>query len=227
MKNLGAIIWGLVIISVGLALGGNALGIINVNIFFDGWWTLFIIVPCFAGLFSDKEKTGNIIGLTIGILLLLACRGLFDFGLIWKLLFPIIIVAIGLSIIIKSVCDKDVNESIKKLNSNISSEEGYSATFAGQDVNFNGEVFKGTNLNAVFGGVKLDLRNAIIEEDVVINATSVFGGIEIFVPNNVKVKVKSNSIFGGVSNKRTAEDLNATHTIYVNATGMFGGVDVK
>ena len=36
--------------------------------------------------------------------------------------------------------------------------------------------FNGANLTAVFGGVKCDLRNAIIEEDALINACSVFGG---------------------------------------------------
>ncbi len=29
---------------------------------FDGWWTLFIIVPCAIGLITDRDKTGSIIG---------------------------------------------------------------------------------------------------------------------------------------------------------------------
>ena len=76
MKSFGNVLWGIVLIVVGLIIGGNALGITNINIFFDGWWTLFIIVPCFIGLFKEREKTGNIIGLLIGAnlsLLLYAC----------------------------------------------------------------------------------------------------------------------------------------------------------
>lgn len=38
---------GIVLIILGPIVGGNTLGITNINIFFDGWWTLFIIVPCF------------------------------------------------------------------------------------------------------------------------------------------------------------------------------------
>ena len=44
-------------------IGLNAFHITNIDLFFDGWWTLFIIVPCFFGLFKDQDKTGNIIGL--------------------------------------------------------------------------------------------------------------------------------------------------------------------
>ncbi len=70
------------LIALGIILGLNALGITNINIFFEGWWTLFIIVPCFIGLFTEKEKTGNIIGLLIGIVLFLGCRDLLDFDII-------------------------------------------------------------------------------------------------------------------------------------------------
>ena len=64
---------------------------------------------------------------------------------------------------------------------------------------FDKEEFKGKNLDAIFGGIDLDLRGAKITSDVVINASAVFGGIDIIVPENVKVKIKSNAIFGGVS----------------------------
>lgn len=67
MKKVEHILWGLVFIAAGLIIGGNSLGIIDVNLFFNGWWTLFIIVPCFISLLTEKEKTGNIIGLVIGI----------------------------------------------------------------------------------------------------------------------------------------------------------------
>ena len=96
MKKLGNVLWGIVLIAIGLIVGANALGITNINIFFDGWWTLIIIIPCFIGLFTEKEKTGNIIGILIGVALLLACRDIINFNVIWKLLFPTILVAIGI-----------------------------------------------------------------------------------------------------------------------------------
>lgn len=227
MKRISDIMWGLILIIIGVILGGNALDIFNINLFFDGWWTLFIIVPTFIGLVTEKDKTGNIIGLIIGLLLLLSCRGLFDFKLIWKLIFPLIFVIIGLSLIFKNNINKEVNEKIKKLNENLSSNDGYTATFSGQNLNFDGEEFKGSNLNAIFGGIKLDLRKAIINEDIVINASSIFGGIDIYIPDNCKVKIKSNSIFGGVSNNKKCNVDDNSYTIYINASCMFGGVEIK
>ena len=146
---------------------------------------------------------------------------------IWKLAFPTILIIIGLSIIFKDNLGGKVSSEIKKLNEKRNGENSYCATFSGQNVNFDGEKFTGADLTAIFGGVKCDLRKAIIESDVVINASSTFGGIDIYVPSNVKIKTKSTSIFGGVENKaNTTEDENS-HTIYINGTALFGGVEVK
>ena len=214
MKKFGNVLWGIVLIVVGLIIGGNALGITNINIFFDGWWTLFIIVPCF-------------IGLLIGIALFLGCQDIINFDLIWKLALPTILVVIGLLIIFKDTLGGKVNEEIKKLNDKRNGANTYCATFSGQKVKFDKELFTGADLTAVFGGVGCDLRNAIIESDVVINASSIFGGIDILAPSNVKVKTKSTSIFGGVENKSNTNGEENTHTIYVNGTAIFGGVEIK
>ena len=55
-----------------------------------------------------------------------------------------------------------------------------------------------------------------------------FGGIDIYVPENLKVKIKSTSIFGGVDDKKVKEvNDEKAHTLYINATCVIGGVDVK
>ena len=227
MKDRRNIIWGIILLVIGLALAGNIFNLFRIHIFFDGWWTLFIIIPSIIGITNEGPKTGNVISLVVGILLFLACRGLFDFTIIWKLLLPVIIVGIGISMIFKDVFNKEVSEKITSLNKNMDSDNDYASTFSGQDINFDGENFKGANLNAVFGSLNLDIRDAIIEDDVVINATSIFGGIDIFAPKGCKVKIKSNSIFGGVSNNKKNMADNDAHVIYINATCMFGGVEIK
>mgnify|MGYP002528725220 CR=1 FL=1 len=227
MKNFGNVLWGIVLIVLGLIFGGNALGIININIFFEGWWTLFIIVPCFIGLFKDSEKTASLIGLLVGVALLLACQDIISFDIIWKLALPTILVVLGLSMIFKDALGGKINDEIKKLNQKRNGENSYCATFAGQNINFNEEKFTGADLTAVFGGVKCDLRNAIIESDVVINVSATFGGIEIYVPSNVKIKIKSIPIFGGVDNKASTKTDENSRTIYINSTAIFGGVEIK
>ena len=105
--KISNLLWGIFFISIGIILGLNALEITNINIFFNGWWTLFIIIPCFIDLFKDEDITGDIIGLVIGISLLLGCNDLINFELIWKLLVPTILVVTGLSFIFKDNINPD------------------------------------------------------------------------------------------------------------------------
>ena len=103
MKKTRNIIWGVVLLLVGVVIALNALNVTDVSLWFDGWWTLFIIIPCLIGLFTEKDKIGNIIGLCIGGVLLLCAQDILDFSLIWKLIVPAIIIAIALTLIFKGV----------------------------------------------------------------------------------------------------------------------------
>ena len=225
MIKISNILWGLVFIVVGVIFGLNALNITDINIFFDGWWTLFIIVPCFIGLFKDEDKSSNLIGLVIGICLLLGCINIIEFTLIWKLMVPAILVMIGLSFIFKDTLNSKIKKEIKKLNKTETKE--YCSCFSGQTVDYNKEEFEGCSISAIFGGVKCDLKEAIINSDVVINANSIFGGITIYVPEDVNVKIGSTCIFGGVTDSRKNKTKDAKYTIYINVTSMFGGVEIK
>lgn len=228
MKNRENIVWGILLIVLGVIFGLNAMGITDINIFFRGWWTLFIIIPSACGIIRNPRKIGSYIWLVIGVVLLLNVRGIIELKNISKLIFPAILVFIGLGIIFREQVGTKVNEKIKDLSSKTSKEglEEYYATFSGQDLNFKGETFKGASLNAIFGGIELTLKEAEITQDTLINATSVFGGIDIIVPENVNVKVKPTSIFGGTTNKVKDEKQNVP-TLYVKSFCLFGGVEIK
>ena len=226
MKKAGNVIWGLVLIVVGVVLGVNALGVADIDIFFDGWWTLFIIVPCLSGLFNEKDKFGNLVGMLIGVVLLLCCQDILDFDLVWKLLFPAILILFGVSMIFKDVFNKNISEKINKLNDKLG-DNGYCATFGSQKLNADNEEFKGSTLNAIFGGIDYDLSKAIIKGEQVINCTAIFGGIDIILPKDVKLKVKSTSIFGGVSDERKNESSDSKNIVYINSVCLFGGVEIK
>lgn len=227
MKKFGNILWGLVFVVVGLIIGLNAIGITNINIFFKGWWTLFIIVPSLIGIFKENNKIWNVIWLVIGIVLLLCTRGILSFSIIGKLIFPFILVMIGLSFIFKDIFQSKVNEKIKKLNTERVDGENFCATFGGVKEDYKGQEFKGANMDAIFGGVEIDLSDAVITHDQIINANAIFGGVDIKIPQNVNVKVKSTPIFGGVSNKLKNTFNESLPTIYINAFCLFGGVEIK
>ena len=220
MKNCKNIILGIILIVVGVWFGLYATGVVKVNLLFDGWWTLFIIIPSFLGLFDEDGRTGSLIGLFVGVLLLLSCQDVLNFDIVLKLIVPCVLIVTGLSFIFKGKIKTKNIENVKTVGGT-----NYNATFSGQNLDFSKEEFTGTKLDAVFGGIKCDLRNAIINDDIVIEASAIFGGITILVPKDVNVKITSTSIFGGVDGKSKMDK--PGKTIYVNATCLFGGVEVK
>ena len=181
MKKVSTIMWGLILIAIGVILGGNALGWFNIEVFFDGWWTLFIIVPCAVGLVTDKDRTGHLIGLLIGVCLLLACQNVIGFDSLWKLLVPGIIILIGLSMIFKSVFNNKFNKATKKLNEKYNKGDDSGAVFGGVDINMAGKEFKGKDVNAVFGGMSNKRKTApkAGAPTVYVTGVAMFGGIEV------------------------------------------------
>ena len=225
MKKRSSILWGIVLVAIGVVLVLKEF--VNIDIFFEGWWTLFIIVPCTVGLFTEREKLGNLIGIAIGVLLLLAVRDVIEFSLFWKLLVPTVIILVGLKMILGPIFFKKGDEVYRKAKESGKAMKNGTAMFGGVEMKFAGEVFEGAELNAIFGGLDCDLRGAEITGDCVIHACAVFGGIDIFVPDTFNVKIHSNSIFGGVSDEKKRGFEDGKPTVYIRATALFGGVDVK
>ena len=173
----------------------------------------------------EKDKTGNLIGVAIGVFLLLCSRDILSFSMLWKLLVPAIIMIIGLKMIFSALFGNKANQILKQLKENGNMPRSGHATFSGCTLNYQDQVFEGAELSAVFGGVKCDLREAVIEKDCAIEVSAIFGGIDILVPKHINVKVNSTCIFGGISNK-TKPNADAP-TLYITGTCMFGGVDIK
>lgn len=225
MKRVSGILWGIVLAAVGVIIALSGLGIITLNLFFEGWWTLFIIVPCLIGLITDSDKTGSIIGICIGVLLLLACRKVLSFMILWKLILAAIIIIIGLRLIFGSIFSAKGTKVFKSVKKNGQFKNG-TAVFAGTNLRFDNELFDGAELAAIFGGLECDLRNAVISGDCAIKATAVFGGITIYAPEGLTVKINSTSVFGGADDQRSSKQ-SGEHTLYINAACVFGGVTVK
>lgn len=85
-----------------------------------------------------------------------------------------------------------------------------------------------TTAFAFMGGVTLDLRDAVIESDVVeINAWALMGGVTIKVPEGIPVEISGCVIMGGRTCRIADRPvLPGAPTIRVRAGGMWGGVNV-
>lgn len=269
-NNYVGIVLGLLFLVIGAGYLAEAVGIIEeFTIFFDGWWTLFIIVPCFCGLLSKGgEKVGYLIGIAVGLFLLLSAQDILDSDKLWALILAAVCVLIGVSLILPKKARKEKREDVQTdrfdRRENVtagaaytasedgvvyeevqdvtveSSESPYreqdtgeklvcSAVFSGRDIHVDNSGFYGADLSALFGGIDINLKNALIKKNVTIEVKAIFGGIDLIMPSNVRVVVDVTPILGGVENG-TRTPLGAdenTPTVYIKGTCLFGGIEVK
>lgn len=106
------------------------------------------------------------------------------------------------------------------------------ALFGGTEV-ANVTVPASNNALALFGGTGIDLRSCRFSEKLTeINALAAFGGIDILVPEGVRVIVDGHGIFGGFESNLKKGALNPTQlpadapTVRVKGLALFGGVSV-
>lgn len=222
-KRLASVVLGVAIILAAVGYIGNAFALWDFELFFDGWWTLFIIVPCICSIIECGIQWGNSIGLVIGAALLLERQKVLPDDLLIKLILPVIMIAVGLKIIFhKSGFEKKLTV-LKEIEKG--EVKNFTAVFSGDERRIGGP-FYGANIVAVFGGVDLDLRDAEITHDIKITCVSIFGGIDLRLPDNVQCKVQSLPIFGGVEDKHGISG-EGMPTVYIDATSIFGGTDIK
>jgi Domain of unknown function (DUF1707)/Cell wall-active antibiotics response 4TMS YvqF len=102
---------------------------------------------------------------------------------------------------------------------------------------FGGAVRKGrwrvppsSTVVTVFGGADLDLRDAILPgREITIKATSVFGGMSITVPPEMRVVDSGVAVFGGrdVAGETPESEAPDAPVLRIRGACVFGGISVK
>ena len=89
-------------------------------------------------------------------------------------------------------------------------------------------VRKNTHALALFGGMDLDLRDAIFEAPVVeISGFWCFGGLDIKVPEGIEVQDQTAGIFGGTDVRDVGDPAPGAPTLVIKGMSLFGGVSIK
>ena len=231
MKQTKRIVLGLFLIAIGILLSLQLCGVISLDRFFTGWWTLFIIVPSLVGLFTDRNKVGPSIGLLLGVGLFLSTNEIISFDLFLKLFACGVIILFGLGQIVSGFSGK--GRRVSRAGRRRPEPQGevleYCATFSSLRPEMEGKTVYGAELTAVFGRVTLDLRNAELPADATIRISAIFGSVSVLLPENVNVTVSVTPIFGGVSDAsvRHREARDEQRTVAVDGYVIFGGGSVE
>jgi hypothetical protein len=102
------------------------------------------------------------------------------------------------------------------------------AVFGGVSRKGRWRIHKRTQALAVFGGMDLDLREAVFEDPVVeISGFWCFGGLDVKVPAGMEVREQVVGIFGGTDIGDLGDRQPGAPTLVIKGLALFGGVNVK
>ncbi|MCR4403454.1 MAG: cell wall-active antibiotics response protein [Firmicutes bacterium] len=240
-----SILLGLLVIALGAVWLLRNLGLVEADIgqIIGTYWPALLIVwglDAISSAFSPSPgregrsqgllSTSGVFGLLLlllGIVLIGRNLGLYDVDLsiIWRVLWPIILILVGWSLI----------------RGTSGAGGTHWAFMSGIDRKAPGWDLKDGNYVAIMGGIELDLTKARIPEGSTrLNLTAIMGGIVIKVPTDLAVECRGTALLGGVHfideegggiiasraySRSSPEGI--SRKIVIDAWTLMGGVDVK
>ena len=228
MKQTLKIIFGIALIAVGLLWILSVFGIFSFEFSTEGWWTIFIIVPCLFGLFTDKDKVGPCIGIGMGILLFLAARNIITWQEMGQLAIAVVLIGAGVWLLLfKNRCHHGEFEQTNIIRDGKEILH-IQSSFGKQSLSFAGKKFEGADVDSSFGALTLDFYGADIADGAFLNLNVGFSGVNIIVPEGMSVQIAVTSGFGGVTdNRRSKFDTGTSPRLIITGKVGFGGVEIK
>jgi predicted membrane protein len=243
------VFFSLLIIGVGVIFLLDQMNIVSAHYVFSYFWpAIFIFLGLDSLVFNRcAGRTGGVFLTVVGTVLLLGNLGYLHFR--WTIIWPFILIYWGLWMLIKSLRHNlgkqnepegwkaHVNEWVasfpkREKDADESGDDTFrlEATFSTVKRRITSKNFKGGKMEAVFGEVEVDLRDAEIEgEEAVLKAEAVFGTGKIFVPNTWVIQSYGSPVFGEFTDQthqRPPEGTGAKRLI-IKGGAVFGSITVR
>jgi predicted membrane protein len=241
------LIWGFIILFVGVALLLDRMGVLPIDYVFH-FWPLLLVLFGFMNIISASNRVFGFLLVTAGILLQLNKFGYLrlSFADLW----PLAIIGIGLLMIWGSLetrgllrkkvkLDWTQGSAAEKFRRHLTELTGETdtsfnaaAVFGGCERRYTGQHLQSGKATSIFGGVELDLRDANIDDEAVLEIICVFGGVELRVPETWAVHSRSLPVFGGFEDKTRQSRVDETagakrKALIVTGVVIFGGLEIS
>jgi predicted membrane protein len=228
----GRQLMGVLLIAVGGLFVLNNLGIIQVQDFWDFWPVILVVI----GLqHLSRWRAGHfpVFGLILTLMgagLLVRNLGFVEFN-VWRYFWPTLLILWGAAMLYRRTSWHAPSSAAAGTPATHAARVDEWVIFGGVHRKIDSQEFEGGQVFAAFGGVELDLRGAATKkEEVVIDASAVFGGVEILAPEDWNVSVTGTGIFGGYEDETVARPVSGQQQrprLVVTGSAIFGGVNVK
>lgn len=211
---------GLAIMTAGLVLALDSLGLVDGSQVFRYWPLVLIAVGVVKWVGPPRSAQAGFIWIAAGLGFLLVTTGQLSFGRLWAVLLFFLGANIAWRALrppVPTAVGSDPTGRIDML-----------AVLGGAKTVSYATDFRGGNATATLGGCEIDLRRASIAEGqtAVIDTFAFWGGIEIKVPEDWQVMDRGNAFMGAFENK-TRPLPGASKRLVVTGLAIMGGVEVK
>jgi predicted membrane protein len=224
--DFGRLFFAFVLIALGVLFLLDQAGQIDAGDVIGNWWpVLIILLGVFQLAANPRGYLGAGILIAIGAILLVGELELLPFS-VADLIWPLLLIGFGAWLLL--------GRSTSVFQASQSAEPGDTVNsfiaFGGRDVVSTSSQFRGGSVTALFGGSKVDLRQAqLASGGATLSATTAFGGIDVIVPQHWRVEIHGIPLFGAFSDKRSrgASPAADAPTLTISGSAMFGGIDIK
>lgn len=212
-----ALVIGLSILAYGIIAWLDHLGRIDGDDFLR-WWALILIGISIAH-FVNRQWIGGMIWLIFGLALMPPLPFLPDLHFTQLLgIWPLLISFAGVTLIMQALrpAAKDQRGAFRAL-----------AWMGGSGRTINTRDFTGGDAIVVMGACELNLANAKIEREAVIDVLAFWGGIDIRVPKDWIIESHVTPLLGGYSNRTVNPTEGDGPRLIVRGASIMGGVEVR
>lgn len=232
------LIVGILIMLLGATLLADNLGWIEARHVLRSLWPLVMVAIGVAMLRRPQHRRSREWGwvlITVGLWIFLSKIGWVHISL-GQLLLPAIFLFVGGVLVFRSLRGPD-QPAPKSTTTELGAETPevdhaeFVRSFAmlsGVELRPVSRPFRGADLSAVMGGIKLDLSSARMEGDIaVIEVFAFWGGVEIYVPPDWTVTSEVTTLLAGFIDKRRPTSVVPTKNLVIKGMVIMSGVEIK
>jgi hypothetical protein len=217
------LMFGLLIILVGVVFTLDSLRIAPAEHILP-YWPVGLIAIGLAKLWQVRgghdTAFGGVLFVVVGGWLLLDTLDIVDGGL--ELFWPLLLVIAGSVIVWQGIRGRQ-----QRVGTSIHDTVHAIAVLSGVKRGSNSPTFRGGELTAIMGGCEIDLRQAAIDGEAIIDVFAMWGGIEIRVPENWTVIGRVTPLMGGFEDATRPPKDAAAHKLILRGVVLMGGIEVK
>ena len=222
----GRIFWGLVLIVIGGLLLLDQMDRLDFGELIHQYWpAIFILIGLAILIGNNFRQVGSgVFFILFGTFFLLMRLRILDHT-VWHYFWPLLIIVLGLWLLLKPAR----GPAKKKALDLPAGELRISAVLTGLERRVEAQDFRGGRAEAILGGLDLDLREAgLASGQATLELSAVLGGVDVRVPREWQVVLHATPVLGGIDDRtKPVSEAERKGTLYVRATAVFGGIEIK